>query len=96
MVLKNAPTCASERPKMVPGSSWGALGTSQRALGALLGPPSTDLRVPGALQGPLWGHLGSAWEVSGLVFGGSEGPWGYFFELFCRPGKRSKRKQRDA
>ena len=67
---------------MVAGSSLGALGTPLRGLGAVLGRPSTVLRARGPLLGPLWGHLGGAWEALGLVLGGSEGPWSYFFESF--------------
>ena len=32
-------------------------------------------------MGPRWGRLGGSWGVSGLVFRGSEGPWGHFFEV---------------
>ena len=88
-VLQNVRKWHPERLKMVTGSSLGALGTPLRGLGAVLGSPSTVLRARGALLGPLWGHLGGAWEAFGLVFGGSEGPWNYFFESFCRPEKRS-------
>ena len=77
-------------------SSWGGLEASQRALGALLRTPGIDLRGPGSPLGPLWGRLGGSWGVSGLVFRGSEGPWGHFFEWFCRLGKPSKRKQRNS
>jgi|AACY02.8.fsa_nt_gi hypothetical protein len=69
---KSAPECI----KITPGSSQGALGTSQRGLVALLGHP--NCRLEGS-----WGGLGSSLEPLGGVLGPR---WPFFWRLGGSPG----------